>query len=127
MSAVKKVGGHFHTHPAMLCTCWQTSWDRIVLFKLRSIAIVLDLNFKQIYAFFSPECPAGTFGYNCTKCPPNHYDRLCSSICDCSRNTLCNPSKGCTEIPTVFKIEYVTNCSVIAASKKKTSNLLRLY
>nr|XP_034338684.1 scavenger receptor class F member 1-like [Crassostrea gigas] len=41
------------------------------------------------------ECPAGTFGLNCSaECPENYYGRFCKKECFC-RQQYCNPADGC--------------------------------
>lgn len=112
MSAVKKSVGPLPTptpppHPLMLCACWRTSCSHIILCLNKEVSQQFQmLNSNRFTLSFPPECPAGTFGHNCTKCPPNYYGRLCSSTCDCSHDYVCNSSKGCIDKPTVFKAEY---------------------
>lgn len=73
----------------------------------RRTRFALDNTSLKFTFFFALECPAGTFGYNCTsKCPKNYYGGLCSRKCDCSRYHVCSPSKGCIIDPYVLKAEY---------------------
>eukprot|EP00105_Crassostrea_gigas_P018164 XP_011436186.2 PREDICTED: multiple epidermal growth factor-like domains protein 11 isoform X1 [Crassostrea gigas] len=42
------------------------------------------------------ECPAGTFGLNCSStCGDNYYGRLCKEECHCSGRQYCDPVNGC--------------------------------
>nr|XP_034338690.1 uncharacterized protein LOC117692996 isoform X2 [Crassostrea gigas] len=42
------------------------------------------------------ECPAGTFGLNCTgRCLPNFYGQLCKKECHCHSYQYCDPVHGC--------------------------------
>ncbi|XP_056004449.1 uncharacterized protein LOC125663534 isoform X1 [Ostrea edulis] len=42
------------------------------------------------------ECESGYWGSNCSSpCPPNHYGRKCSQICDCSPSEYCDRGRGC--------------------------------
>nr|XP_034338681.1 multiple epidermal growth factor-like domains protein 10 [Crassostrea gigas] len=42
------------------------------------------------------ECPAGTFGLNCSRiCGDNYYGRLCKEECNCTGGQYCDPVHGC--------------------------------
>ena len=42
------------------------------------------------------ECPAGTFGLNCSStCGDNYYGRLCKEECHCTDGQYCDPVHGC--------------------------------
>lgn len=129
MSAVKKSWGPLPTptplppHQTMLCACWRTSCCHIILCLNKEVSQKFQmLNSNKFTLSFPPECPVGTFGHNCTKCPPNYYGRLCSSSCDCSHDHVCNPSKGCIDEPTVFKAEYGNQLQNFFGKRKKTPN-----
>lgn len=63
------------------------------------------LNFFNVVPII--ECPAGTYGINCTHtCPEGYYGRLCSGMCNCSRFEICHPTKGCTNEPEYYKVIY---------------------
>lgn len=52
----------------------------------------------MVFFFHSEECPAGTFGINCTeKCKHPTFGVLCSETCDCPD---CHHIVGCVS-PTV--------------------------
>ncbi|XP_052702601.1 multiple epidermal growth factor-like domains protein 10 isoform X4 [Crassostrea angulata] len=66
------------------------------------------------------ECPAGTYGYNCTmKCPVGYYGILCTGRCNCFRNETCHPLEGCTGEPEYFISKY-DKCK--AGEENKTNN-----
>lgn len=52
--------------------------------------------FNMYLIDFNLECPAGTFGVNCsTTSPINYFGRLCKIPCNCSDDIYCDPLKGC--------------------------------
>lgn len=44
---------------------------------------------------FSLECPAGTYGVNCSEaCPEGYYGRLCKDICPLQCDQTCDVISG---------------------------------
>lgn len=56
------------------------------------------------------ECPAGTYGVNCSEaCPEGYYGRLCKDICPLQCDQTCDVISG--ECPECTPGKYGVNCS----------------
>lgn len=59
------------------------------IMRLQNLAKDIDYSsisiFFLFFNIFFIECPAGTFGDNCsTMCPDNYFGRFCDEECHCS-------------------------------------------
>lgn len=53
------------------------------------------------FAVIFLECPAGTYGVNCSAtCPDTYFGRFCEEECHCSYSQYCDPVIGCLNITT---------------------------
>ncbi|XP_062568277.1 scavenger receptor class F member 1-like [Saccostrea cucullata] len=59
------------------------------------------------------ECPAGSFGHNCSApCPPESYGRLCAEDCSECPADECDKVTGCQVTSTVIDGQHATTASI---------------
>lgn len=85
--------------PYPLDWTWKTNIISLLIF-YSILSNVCNFYFYSILSwsfFYSEECPAGTFGINCTeKCKHPTFGVLCSETCDCP---VCHHIVGCMSTP----------------------------